>query len=136
MAPMPSAYACSSSPRPAASVSKRPTRSRVFSGLRGATALVLVVVLSGLGCAHARGGREPPASVLEISTATSDADVWVDGQYIGQVAQVSGRLRLAPGIHRVEVRKPGHFPVQRTVRVEKQGGGTVVVEAELLTDPR
>lgn len=91
--------------------------------------------LAVLGCAHGKG-RAPPVSVLEIATATADADVWVDGEYIGQVAAVSGKLRLAPGVHRVEIRKPGHFPVQRTVRVDKQGGGTVVVEAELLTDPR
>lgn len=87
------------------------------------------------GCVHATG-REPPASVLEISTKTTDADVWVDGEYIGQVAAVSGQLRLAPGVHRVEIRKPGHFPVQRTVRVDKDSGAVVVVEAELLTDPR
>lgn len=121
MALMPSAFACSSAPAGA-------------SGL--VTALALVAMLGGLGCAHARGGREPPTSVLEISTETGDADVWVDGQYIGQVTQVTGRLRLAPGVHRVEIRKPGHFPVQRTVRVEKHEGGVVVVEAELLADPR
>jgi hypothetical protein len=96
--------------------------------------LVVVFVLA-LGCAHA-SGRERPASTLEIATVTTDADVWVDGEYIGQVAAVSGQLQLAPGTHRVEVRKPGHFPVQRTVRVDKQGGGKVVVEAELLMDPR
>jgi hypothetical protein len=74
--------------------------------------------------------------VLEIATETTDADVWVDGEYIGQVAAVSGKLRLAVGVHRVEIRKPGHFPVQRTVRVEKSSSTPVVVEAELLSDPR
>jgi len=98
--------------------------------------LLAAAVSSSFACAHGRAGREPPASVLEIVTATADADVWVDGEYIGQVAVVSGRLRLGPGVHRVEIRKPGHFPVQRTVRVDKQGGGAVTVEAELLTDPR
>lgn len=87
-------------------------------------------------CVHAQSGREVPSSLLEIASDTTDADVWVDGQYIGQVAAVSGRLKLAAGVHRVEIRKPGHFPVQRTVRVDKNGGGAVVVEAELLADPR
>ena len=114
MVPMRSAFACSNS----------------RAGLSLACCFVLL-----LGCAHG-SGREQPASMLEIATETADADVWVDGEYVGQVAAISGKLRLAPGVHRVEVRKPGHFPVQRTVRVEKQGGGTVVVEAELLTDPR
>jgi hypothetical protein len=74
--------------------------------------------------------------MLEIHGEVADADVWVDGQYIGQASAVSGRLRLAPGVHRVEVRKPGYFPVQRTVEVDKRGGGSVAVEAELLADPR
>jgi hypothetical protein len=115
MAPMPSAFACS---RPVSSL------------------LVALSFAALLGCAHGKAGREPPASVLEIATDTPDADVWVDGEYIGQVSAVTGRLRLAPGVHRVEIRKPGHFPVQRTVRVDKHGGGAVVVEAELLVDPR
>jgi hypothetical protein len=87
------------------------------------------------GCVHTRG-RDRPASTLEIATATADAEVWVDGEYVGQVAAVTGQLRLAPGVHRVEIRKPGHFPVQRTVRVDKESGATVTVEAEMLSDPR
>lgn len=109
-----------------------PTRSA--SACSSRLALLLACCLS-FACAHG-SNREAPASTLEITTAMVDADVWVDGEYIGQVTAVSGKLRLAPGVHRVEIRKPGHFPVQRTVRVEKQGGGAVVVEAELLTDPR
>lgn len=108
---------------------------------RWVVALSFVLALGGsvlaLGCAHTQGNRrEPPTSLLEISSETADADVWVDGQYIGQVSAVSGKLKLAPGVHRVEVRKPGYFPVQRTVKVEKQAGGTVSVEAEMLADPR
>ncbi len=113
-----------------------PTRSvsACSSSRRRGLAAALTVALACSACAHGPK-REAPASVLEISTPTSDADVWVDGEYIGQVAAVSGKLRLGPGVHRVEIRKPGHFPVQRTVTVDKQGG-TVVVEAELLADPR
>lgn len=97
----------------------------------------MALVLALGACAHGSGGkRDTPVTVLEIETETADADVWVDGEYIGQVAEVSGKLRLAPGVHRVEIRKPGHFPVQRTVTVEKKAGGSVTVEAEMLADPR
>jgi hypothetical protein len=130
MVPMRSASACSDSGRGFGSAPKLPPRVAARLNLLLACCFTLA-----LGCAHG-SGREPPASMLEIATATADADVWVDGEYVGQVAAVSGKLRLAPGVHRVEVRKPGHFPVQRTVRVDKQSGTTVVVEAELLADPR
>jgi hypothetical protein len=109
-------------------------RSRVRVGVL--VGLVSLSLWFSQACVHARYGREGPSSLLEITSETTDADVWVDGQYIGQIAAVSGRLKLTPGVHRVEIRKPGHFPVQRTVRVEKQGGGAVVVDAELLADPR
>ena len=99
-------------------------------------AAALTILVAG-GCAHGRkGDRAAPSSLLEIVTETADADVWVDGEYIGQAAAVSGRLKLAPGVHRVEIRKPGHFPVQRTVTVDKKGGGSVSVEALMLEDPR
>ena len=103
-----------------------------------ALALLLVVPAIGAGC-H----RGPAAgAVLAIRTPTEDrdADVWVDGHYVGRVdALGEGKLppiRLAPGVHRVEVRKPGRFPVQRTVRVDKGVSAEVVIDAELLEDPR
>lgn len=87
--------------------------------------------------------RGPAAgAVLAIQTPAEDRDagVWVDGHYVGQVdALGEGKLppiRLAPGVHRVEVRKPGRFPVQRTVRVEKGGPAELVISAELLEDPQ
>ncbi len=106
----------------------------------GPAALVVLLLTATLGCNHLRGGgRSQVASRLEITVVDPsdlDADVWVDGQYIGQVAEVSGQLKLAPGVHRVEVRKPGHFPVQRTLRVDRKPADRVSVEAELLSDPR
>ena len=110
------------------------SRSRGRAWLLSAS-LVLVGSALGPACAHGPK-RDTPVTVLEVATATTDAEVWVDGEYIGQVSAVSGKLRLGPGVHRVEIRKPGHFPVQRTVEVDRQAGGSVVVEAELLADPR
>ena len=110
-----------------------------FSDSRGLVAgLALALCL-----AHGAGCRPKPGTgaTLQVQAPDEDqdADVFVDGNYIGQVsaletAGVPG-LKLAPGVHRVEIRKPGRFPVQKTVRVESGGPATVVVDAELLTDP-
>ena len=97
---------------------------------------LLSIWLLAPGCAHTTTQKAAPTSMLEIASETRDADVWVDGQYIGQVEQVSGKLGLTPGVHRVEIRKPGHFPVQRTIRVDKRAGGIVQLSAEMLQDPR
>ncbi len=76
---------------------------------------------------------------VEAPEADTDADVYVDGNYIGRVADLTAAgvdpLVLAPGTHRVEIRKPGRFPVQKTVRVPKEGP-PIVVLAELLEDPK
>ncbi|MEM6291366.1 MAG: hypothetical protein AAGA54_08885 [Myxococcota bacterium] len=77
---------------------------------------------------------------IEVAPEDTDADVYVDGNYVGQVGSLTAAgaepLVLAPGVHRLEVRKPGRFPVQKTLRVD---GGTnsppVTVQAELLEDP-
>ena len=47
----------------------------------------------------------------------------------------AGPVQLAPGQHRVEIRKAGRFPVQRTVAVDADTPPQTVIEAELLEDP-
>lgn len=105
--------------------------------MRAWLALVLVAaVAAGGACASGQ------AAALKIAAPAEDADaeVFVDGNYVGQVRALesgaAGPLLLAPGVHRVEVRKPGRFPVQRTVRVERRPPAEIVVEAELLEDPQ
>ena len=87
------------------------------------------------GCA----GKDAAAQlVVVVPGEDRDAQLYVDGHYVGQVGAVSrpeDQVRLAPGTHRVEVRKPGRFPVQRTVTVRRHPPPQVVVEAELLEDP-
>ena len=103
----------------------------------GALALALVL----MACRGAAPGGPDNAAplVVEVPDDDLDAEVFVDGNYVGQVKALrvpeTGPILLAPGIHRVEVRKPGRFPVQRTVEVAKQSKTPVVVRAELLEDP-
>lgn len=101
----------------------------------------LTLALSLAGCATRRAGSSEQAAPLaiEVPDVDLDAEVFVDGNYVGQVKALrvpeTGPILLAPGIHRVEVRKPGRFPVQRTVTVEKARRAPIVVRAELLEDP-
>lgn len=74
---------------------------------------------------------------VTVAPADADADLWIDGNYVGRVGDIGTAARpvaLAPGKHRVEVRKPGRFPVQRTVEVTGVEG-TIELKAELLEDP-
>lgn len=102
-----------------------------------AVAALSFLLVSGSACHKGQGGT---ALVILTEEADQDADVYVDGNYVGQVGEIqnatTGSLRLAPGVHRVEVRKPGRFPVQKTVRVDKKPPPQTTVEAELLEDPQ
>ena len=112
-------------------------RSRSGSNRGLALAAVLTAALA-TGCA---ANKPQPGSSLKILTdeADQDADVFVDGQYVGTVGEIqgtaAGELQLAPGVHRVEVRKPGRYPVQRTVEVADDPAPTTEVQAELLEEP-
>src|SRR5688572_26336891 len=106
--------------------------------MRWRSSFISPLLLLALGCRPAATG----GATLQLTVAPEDrdADVWVDGNYVGTVNDLQGRaagpLTLAPGAHRVEVRKRGRFPVQRTVRVEAGGPASVAIEAELLEDPQ
>jgi len=85
------------------------------------------------------GVEQSAPLVLEAPPGDLDAEVFVDGNYVGQIKVLqdpaTGPLLLAPGIHRIEVRKPGRFPVQVSASVKKDRTGPVVVRVELLEDP-
>jgi alkyl hydroperoxide reductase subunit AhpF len=105
---------------------------------RSSSTSALVFFALSLAC------RQTPDAVAALQLTCvpddRDADVWIDGNYVGTVGELQGRaagpMKLAPGAHRVEVRKSGRFPVQRTVHVSATGPASVAVDAELLEDPQ
>jgi len=79
------------------------------------------------------------ALMIQTPDEDADAEVYIDGNYVGLVRALSqastGPILLAAGVHRLEIRKPGRFPVQKTVRVDGDSPAEIVVDAELLEDP-
>lgn len=127
-----------SSPFACSSRSSRRVDRPVHRWGRGRGAMrTLVLALALVGCKHADAGT---SLEIEVPQEDLDADLFVDGQYVGQVGAIGkepvGPVKLAPGVHRVEVRKPGRFPVQRTVKVDGDTPPQTVIEAELLEDPQ
>ena len=106
---------------------------------RGLLPLTLALLLAACATRQAGDPEQAAPQKIDVPAADLDAEVFVDGNYVGQVKALAvpetGPLLLAPGVHRVEVRKPGRFPVQRTVTVDRTQRAPVVVRAELLEDP-
>ena len=104
---------------------------------------ILFVLFVAANCVSSSNRQVYSRLFLEVQPSDMDAEVYVDGNYIGQVAEVQGRasgtvgaLRLAPGVHRLEIRKPGYFPMQRTLNVRDKPAPETSVEVELLRDHR
>lgn len=111
----------------------------VFGAARAAS-VALCVALGAALILGACGKREQSAAlVIHTPDEDADAEVYVDGNYVGLVRALSqqstGPLLLAPGVHRLEIRKPGRFPVQKTLRIDADSPTEIVVDAELLEDP-
>jgi hypothetical protein len=70
--------------------------------------------------AYQRDSRGP-AGGLRLKIEPRNAEVYVDGDYAGVVDDFDGRfqqLKLAPGLHHIELRAPGHDPLKFDVNIQ------------------
>jgi hypothetical protein len=76
----------------------------------------------GLDPPSASGAVPPgPPGDLFFDATPKDAQVYVDGYYVGTVADWEGRhhrLTLAPGVHSVELQASGYEPAMADVTIE------------------
>ena len=74
--------------------------------------LVLVLGLALAAC----GGRQQTGSevtaddaIFFVKSNVGDANVFVDGRFVGPVAVLKGGIAVVPGHHRVELRHEDYF---------------------------
>jgi hypothetical protein len=87
---------------------------------------------SYVGGGYYNGGPAYPAR-LRILDAPPDAEVYVDGYYVGIVDDfdgVSQHLELDPGPHRIEIRAPGFEPIAFEVAAAQ--GRTITYRAQMI----
>lgn len=73
--------------------------------------LALAAALAG-ACTHAavdRPGRVDADDAIVYVDAVPDAAVWIDGVYVGAIADVARGLALEPGRHRLELHHDAYF---------------------------
>lgn len=103
-------------------------------------ALAVWLMAAAGGCRPAAASAGPVDLHIATTAEDADADVYVDGHYVGQVRALGGdtlgTVKLTPGQHRVEIRKPGRFSVKRTVVVDADSPPRLELAAELLPDPQ
>ena len=72
-------------------------------------------------------GREVGTLRLEIKPA--DAQLYVDGEFVGTWSDLAGQLELAPGAHRIEIRAPRHEALAFDARIT--AGQAITYRGEL-----
>ena len=85
-----------------------------------------------LGYTHSPSLADPYTGFLRLKVRPRDAQVYVDGYYVGIVDEFDGvfqRLRLEEGPHQIEIRHPAYLPLELEVLIVT--GEKVTFEGEL-----
>jgi hypothetical protein len=111
--------------------------------MRYGTKVVCLLVLGGLSglfslptTLHSQDRIMGQIQFVPTTKIAKTSGVWVDGQYIGYLAELKGgnRLRLLPGSHEIIVRQAGYSDYDKKVLIEPR---TVLeVRVSMERDPR
>jgi len=62
-------------------------------------------------------GKTASDAVILVRAAQPDASIWVDGRFVAEVSQARGGVAVAPGAHRLEVRRDGFHTFYAELKV-------------------
>jgi hypothetical protein len=71
--------------------------------------LALVVALAACGATAHPGGVAKSDAIVYLKSNVSDAQVYVDGRFVGPIGNVRGGIAVDPGRHRLELRHDDYF---------------------------
>lgn len=79
-----------------------------------------VVLIAAAACGGARPGAvRSDEAIVYVTSNVSDAQVYVDGRFIGSLGMVRGGLAMDPGSHRLELRRDDYFSRYAEVAVTR-----------------
>jgi hypothetical protein len=70
---------------------------------------LLLVALAACGPKPSPNHVTPNDAIVYLKSNVSDAQVYVDGRFIGPISVLRGGIALDPGKHRVELRRDDYF---------------------------
>jgi len=95
--------------------------------VRLALALLAIAACSGAQKAPGRVGDDD--AVFYLRSNVGDANVYVDGRFVGPVSNLRGGIAIAAGKHRLELRREDYF--SRYVELELAKGARTKLLVEL-----
>lgn len=74
-------------------------------------ALVFAVALAAVACGGKQnpGGVDRDDAIVKLSSNVTDAQLYVDGHFIGPLRALRGGVAVEPGTHRFELRHDEYF---------------------------
>lgn len=78
---------------------------------RARSALVLAVGLGLAACGGTQktGGVDGDDAIVKLASNVADAQVYVDGHFVGPLGALRGGVAVEPGTHRFELRHEDYF---------------------------
>jgi hypothetical protein len=70
---------------------------------------MVICALVACGPKPSPNGVQPTDAVVYLKTNLADAQVYVDGRFIGPMSVVRGGIAVDPGKHRIELRHDDYF---------------------------
>jgi len=98
--------------------------------------LALLFVWPALARAQDQNKLLGEVQVIGKTKIDKTSGVWVDGQYLGYVQELTGdkKILLLPGSHEIIVRQVGYIPQTQTITVEP--GKTATLHVNMQKDPQ
>ncbi len=72
-------------------------------------ALAIVIALGACGPKPAPNGVAASDAIIYVKSNVGDAQVYVDGRFIGPIKILHGGIAMDPGRHRLELRHDDYF---------------------------
>jgi PEGA domain len=70
---------------------------------------LLLMFAAACGAAQQSAHRSPNDAVMYVTSNIADAQVYVDGRFVGAVSLVKAGIAVDPGKHRIELRHDDYF---------------------------
>lgn len=71
--------------------------------------LVLALALVSCGPKRAPNGVTSDDAIVYLKSNVADAQVYIDGHFVGPLAGLRGGIAMDPGNHRLELRRDDYF---------------------------
>jgi hypothetical protein len=92
--------------------------------------VVLALALGACGSPPPANGVRDGQAVVLVTSNVGDAQVYIDGRFVGMLGMLHGGLAMDPGHHRIELRHDDYFSRYAELAITHAGRTTLDLQME------